>query len=68
MEYIIWKRRKGSKRREYLVTGGIWTYREEMANRYTLRGVESLLGKLERKWIVSDNHPSASGYFYVKDN
>jgi len=67
MEYIIWKSRNGSKRREYLVTGGIWTYCEEMASRYTLRGVESLLGKLERKWIVSDNHPKDSGYIVAQD-
>jgi len=66
MEYVIWKIRKGSERRQYLVEGGIWTYCEELAARYTLRGVESLLGKLERQWVVSEHAPKASGYFLVE--
>jgi len=66
MAFVIWKRRKASDRRQYLAAGGIWTYSENMATRYTLRGVRSLLGKLERRWMVGEHMPKASGYFFVE--
>jgi len=48
--------------------GDIWSADPDNAKRYTFRGAETVLNKLEKLWIVSADCPNGSGYFVDREN